>query len=94
MHNIYVAQGAFKIFSEIPKMIYSTIISSVTNTIVKTLSLSEKTIIDLKRKKPDDPKKEYMNILKCFKIKYIIFYILSSLLLFMFWYFLAGFCAD
>ena len=34
-----------------------------------------------------------MNILKCFKNKYIIFYILSSLLLFIFWYFLAGFCA-
>ena len=93
MHNIYAAKGAFKIISELPQMIYSVLISSVINTIVKTLSLSEKEIINLKRKKIDDPKKEFTNVLNCFKIKYLVFYILSFLLLFFFWYFIAGFCA-
>ena len=93
MHNIYAAKGAFKIISELPQMIYSVLISSVINTIVKTLSLSEKEIINLKRKKLDNPKKELMNVLNCFKIKYLVFYTLSFLLLFFFWYFIAGFCA-
>jgi hypothetical protein len=51
MHKIYMNNGAFDIIIQIPQIIYSSLISSITNMILKQLSLSEKTILELKEKK-------------------------------------------
>ena len=45
MHDIYEESGKFNFIYHIPQILYSTIISSVINMIVKTLSLSEKKYI-------------------------------------------------
>ena len=62
--------------------------------LLKKLSLSEKNILDLKQEK--DLKKATQiskNIKLCITIKFIIFFILSNVLLLFFWYFISCFCA-
>ena len=62
--------------------------------ILKQLSLSEKTILELKEKKDSRIMIEsFKNIRKCLKIKFIIFFVLNFLLLLFFWYFISCFCA-
>ena len=49
MHKIYVNRGIFDFIYLIPQMIYSTIISSIINALVKFLSLINKIIINIKK---------------------------------------------
>ena len=94
MHNIYVKKGAYDIIYQIPQIIYSSIISSVIDIIIRYFSLSQKYIIEEKNKKEDKKNNsKYKGIIICLKIKFIIFYILSFLLLFSFWYYISCFCA-
>ena len=92
MHRIYIEQGNFNFIYQIPKILYSTIISSFINIIIKYLSLSEKVIIELKREK-DDIIKKRSKILRCLFIKFILFFILIFIFLLVFWYYLSCFCA-
>jgi hypothetical protein len=46
MHKIYKDNGIYDIIYQIPIMIYSTLISSIINILLKTLSLSEKSILE------------------------------------------------
>ena len=92
MHRIYIDQGNFNFIYQIPKILYSTIISSFINIIIKYLSLSEKVIIELKREK-DDIIKKRSKILRCLFIKFILFFILIFIFLLVFWYYLSCFCA-
>ena len=94
MHKIYQDKGAFNILFQIPQILYSSIISAIINIILKQLSLSDKNIIKIKNEK------DYKTALKksktskdCMYIKFIIFFILSILLMSFFWYFISCFCA-
>ena len=51
MHKIYEDEGDFNFIYQIPQILYSTLITSFINIVVKFLSLTEKNIIDLKMKK-------------------------------------------
>ena len=92
MHKIYEEQGKFNFIYHIPQILYSTIISSVINFIIKYLSLSEKNILELKNTK-GNPEEKASKILSCLKIKFFLFYILCFLFLIFFWYYLSCFCA-
>ena len=48
MHKIYEESGAFNIIQQIPQILYSSIISSIINILLKILSLSEKDILKIK----------------------------------------------
>ena len=48
MYKIYKDEGKYDFIYQIPQIIYSTLISSVINIIIKTLSLTEKEILSLK----------------------------------------------
>ena len=94
MHKIYKDNGAFDILFQIPQILYSTLISAVINMILKTLSLSEKSILLIKEEK------DYVKAIekskktgKCIKIKFALFFILSILFMLFFWYFISSFCA-
>ena len=94
MHKIYEDQGAFNFFYHIPQILYSTIISSFINTIVKKLSLSENNVLTIKNEKnSENVDKKVQKVLKCLIIKFILFFIVSLLFLLLFWYYLACFCA-
>ena len=98
MHKIYEDKGIFDIIFQIPQILYSSIISSIINIILKKLSLSENKIIELKaeinEKNLDftSSQAKAIQIKKNLKIKLIIFFALSSLLMMFFWYFISCFC--
>ena len=92
MHKIYVDHGMFNFIYLLPQIIYSSIITSLINIVVTSLSLSEKNILELKRTNEDVNKKE-KEIKKFLKIKYIIFFILMIIFLVFFWYYVSCFGA-
>ena len=93
LHVIYLSQGEFNFVYQLPKMIYSLMISVFINLIIKYLSLSEKNILRFKRiesKKDSDFKMKEM--MKCLKINFALFYLISYMFLFFFLFYLSCFC--
>ena len=94
MHKIYEDKGIFNFIYLFPIMIYSSIISSIINLIVRNLCLSENNIRKIKNENNlEKAVKDSPNIKKFLKIKFILFFIICFLLLVIFWYYLAGFNA-
>ena len=93
MHKVYVDRGIYNFVYQIPQILYSSIASAIINMILKNLSLSEKNIIELKQEKNETAFLEKSrSISKYLFIKFLIFFILSILLLLFFWYFISCFC--
>ena len=94
MHKIYLDNGAYRIIYQLPQILYTLIISSSINSILRLLSLSENNIISLKKiKNPYKIKAKSKSIKKCLTIKLISYFIINFLLLLFFWYFISCFCA-
>ena len=94
MHKIYQQSGVYNIITQIPQILYSSIVSSIINMILKSLSLSEKDILKIKKEKDmHSTVKMSKSIEKCIKIKSFLFFTLSLLLMIFFWYFISCFCA-
>ena len=94
MNKIYEDEGEYDFIYQIPKILYSNLICTVINLIVKTLSLSEKDILKInliKKDKNFDMKVE--EIRKYVYIKFILFYLISFIFLSIFWFYLSCFCA-
>ena len=93
MHKIYVDNGNFNFVYQLPQIIYSSLISSVLNTFLKLLALSDDYILNLKKNK-DDKNLEQRNIElnKKLKIIFLLFFIISSIFLLFFWYYISMFC--
>ena len=64
MHKIYKDKGAFNFIYQLPKIIYSTIISAVINILIKKLALTEPDIICHKNKKEEEIEEEKIKIIK------------------------------
>ena len=93
MHKIYEDYGAYNIFHQTLQIIYSTIISSTINLLLRMLSLSENHILEIKKENNiNKATKRARSIKKLIKIKFIFFCISSILLLLFFWYFISCFC--
>jgi hypothetical protein len=97
MRKIYKVKGKYKIISQLPKIFYSSFIIIAINIILKSLALSEKNIISLKkfRDKYNDKKKIDQNIKKVFhrlKIQFNIFFVIGFIFLCLFWYYVSVFC--
>ena len=93
MHRLYMGQGSFNFIYEIPKILYSLAISSVINTILKYLSLSEQNILTIKQEKNlKIANKKSKDVKSFILIKFIIFFIISTTFLIFFWYFISCFC--
>ena len=94
MHKFYEENGVYDIINQIPQILYSIIISSIINIILKSLSLSEKNILEIKEITDFNIAKERSEEVEfCLKIKFIIFLIFSFLIMIFFWYFISCFCA-
>ena len=91
LHKIYEDQGKFNFIYQIPNILYSTIITTAINVILKFLSLTEKNILDIKNETENIEIKS-SKILKYLLIKFIMFFILIFLFLILFWFYLACFC--
>ena len=94
MHKIYVDYGKYNFVSQIPQIVYSTIISESMDQLLKYLSLSEKEIYEVKKYKnikevADGIKK----LIKCLKIKFFFFFLVCFIFMIFFWYSISIFCA-
>ena len=87
MHKIYVDQGKFDFTYQLPQMIYSLLISTILKLLLNFLGLYEEEIFELKNNKKNKEK-----IFLKIKKKIIIFFILTYILLFLFWIYLGCFC--
>ena len=88
LHKIYEDQGEFNFIYQIPKILYSTIISSMIKVITTYFSLTENKIVEIKNEKNEKTYNEYY-----FIVKFVIFFILVFLFNILFWYYLSCFCA-
>ena len=94
MHKIYKDKSSYNIIYQIPIMLYSTIISSVFNIILKQFSLSENNILSIAEEKDDKlAVKKSKKVLKCLRIKFLFFFILRIIILLFCWYYISCFCA-
>jgi hypothetical protein len=93
MHKVYIDRGIYNFVYQITQILYSSVVSTIINMILKKLSLSEKNIIELKREKDENVFLEKFKSISQYLIrKFLIFFILSFLLLLFFWYFISCFC--
>ena len=94
MHKIHEDNGKFNLIYQIPQMLYSIIISSIINMILRQLSLSEKNILTIKSEKNIQKMKNLSKSIKRYIIiKFIIFFILYIIFSLFFWYYISCFCA-
>ena len=94
MSNIYEIKGVYDIIEQIPEIIYTSIISSFIDIIIKYFALSQKYVIEQKNKKTKENNElKYKRIVNNLYKRFILFYIFSFLLLLFFWYYVSCFCA-
>ena len=94
MHKISQSKGAYNIIYQLPKICYSAIITSFINTILKLLSLSEDSILSIKKENNYQIVFKKGNKIKnCLFIRIFVFYILSFIFMLFFWLLISCFCA-
>ena len=99
MHKILEDEGIFNIVYNLPKIIYSTLISTVINIIIKMLALSQDSILAIKKEKQEKNLKneklrdKVSKTKKNLTIKFILFFVISIILLIFFWFYIGCFCA-
>ena len=93
MHKIYESKGIYNLIIQLPKIIYSSLITSAFNLIIKIFALSDSNIIDLKnigkRKKKNE---KLLKVISCLKIKFNIFFVIGFVFLCFCWYYISVFC--
>ena len=94
MHKIYEDKGIFKIFNQLPQIIYSSLISSVVNILIKQFALSEKDVIELKKEKNKIKAFEKATLLyRNLIFKFNLYFLISLFILIICWYYVSTFCA-
>ena len=99
MHKIYEDKGKFQILYQLPQIIYSSLISLVIDTILKLLAITDGDLLKLKSEKDkEEPinkiemNQKEKNLNKKLKIKFSLYFIVSTIFLLFFWYYLSIFC--
>ena len=92
MHKIYKDKGHFNFVYQLPNMIYSSLITTILNAILKLLALYENNIMNIKNTKIEDLDEKLKEERKKIKIKLILYFTITYSLLILFWYYLCCFC--
>ena len=94
IHIIHEDKGIFNILFQLPQILYSSLISVFCNMIIKSLALSEKILINTKKKNKNlEEYNEYVKLYKYLRNKIILFFKVGLCFLLFFWYFISAFCA-
>ena len=95
MHKIYENNGKLNIEYQIPKIIYSSLISMALNMVIQMLALSNDAIIDFKQdKSKNNLLRRKTDLERNLKLRFILYIIISFVLLLFFWYYLSMFGAK
>ena len=93
MHQIYIDHGIYDYLYQLPQIFYSAIISTIIDSLISYFSLTEENISEIKQKKSKTKAIYIKKLIKCIKIKFIIFLSLNFVFLGCTWYYLSIFCA-
>ena len=94
MHKIYEDEGSFNFIYQLPQILYSSMISMVFDGLLQLLALSEGNILALKNKKENiNMEQRLKNLYYIINTKFIFYFIISTILLLVFWYYLSMFGA-
>ena len=94
LHMIYKNKGKFDFEYQLPKIIYSMLISIILNFPLKLLALSSKAIINFKKDKTiSDVNEREKKLKKTLRIKFLLYFIISFIFLIFFWYYISIFGA-
>ena len=94
MHKIYEDHGKFDILYQLPQIIYSYLISTTFDSLLNLLALSEDDILIFKRIRKITNLNKMTKIIKNkLNFKFALYFIISTILLLCFWYYLSIFCA-
>ena len=94
MHNVYESKGLFDIAYQFPIIVYSSFISMFLGALVQMLGLTSDAIIDFKQNEEKNNVKERgIKLIKKLKIKFVLYFMLSYILLLFFWYYISMFNA-
>ena len=93
MHKIYNDKGKFNFIYQIPQILYSSLISGIISTITKKFALTQENISQFKQKKDRTNLDNDLNeLIKNLKLTFILFFIISFLILLFFWFYIICFC--
>ena len=94
MHKIYESRGLYDLETQITKIIYSSLISIILNTLLKFLALSNDSIIEFKKnKEKNNIQKRLIKLITILKLKFFFYFIFSTIFLLFFCYYISLFGA-
>ena len=93
MHKIYKDEGFFDIIYQFPKMLYSAFLSLILTNLISNLGLYEDNILLIKTCKYVKLEKNIIREIKFIRVKVILFFVFTYILLFCFWIYVGCFCA-
>ena len=94
MHKIYVDEGRYNFLYQIPQVLFSSLISIAINNLLVFISLTEKDVLKIKSKRLQFSVVKVRNkFIKLVWIKFMIFHILNTLFMIIFWFYISLFCA-
>ena len=94
MHKIFLNYGKYDFIQQIPQILYSTIISQLIQLFLRFISYTDKHVYEIKKLNPSlKNRKKIMGIIRCIKIKLIIFCVFTFLFVWFYWYVVSVFCA-
>ena len=91
MHKLYLNYGKYDFVQQIPKMVYSTIISQILDVFLCFLTMTDRHIYELKKLR--NITLRTFEIFRYIRIKLIIFFIFTFILFLSYWYAVSAFCA-
>ena len=92
MHEIYINKGIFDLNSQLPIALYSFLISMILNIPLASLGLPNEIIITFKLNQiRNGNKKRRAKLINCIKLKFVFYFIISSIFLLFFWYYISMF---
>ena len=95
MHNIYISGGEHDFIGQLAQIIYSTVVSQILQIFINYLTMTDITYYTIKElvNEKHTSEKQIKSVMKCLKLKIIIFFIFSTCLFLFFWYFVTAFCS-
>ena len=93
MHEIYESKGEFDLETQLPIIVYSTIISYILNSPLNFLALTNDPIIDFKQGSIKNIMKRAKKLVNILNFKFVVYFIISTLFLLFFWYYISMFGA-
>ena len=93
MHKIYIDEGKFNFIYQISQIIYSSLISAAIDMLVKFLSLTEKSVLEIKGEKEiNNLDNKFKKLICNLKIKFGLFFGITFIILLVFMYYITCFC--